>query len=214
MQQIGGLSRVSRYICLMKRVDLYTLLSLIALVILIACGDGPQTQDPVSEPQQLDTLRYGDQAYNFPDLNTTANNLLTDWPIFLEFRAAASNMHSMRLEGLKTKLDLLQAHTDSMLVQIPDTLNTPAIESRLRIVSTRVHLLRQEANKQKVLKPRIENEIDETNEAIKNLFVQINEKIEKDAIDRSRSENEKAELQKQQRFRDSIYQLELQDQNN
>lgn len=184
------------------------------LVILVACGDGPPRQDPVKVTQQLDTLRYGSQAFDFPVLNPTANNLLTDWPIFLEFKAVASKMHRMRLEGLKTTLDLLQAHTDSMLVQIPDTLNTPAIESRLRIVSTRVHLLRQEANKQKVLRPRIENEIDETHEAIKNLFVQINEKFEKDAIDRSRSKSEKAELEKQQQFRDSIYELELGDQNN
>jgi len=49
------------------------------------------------------------------------------------------------------------------------------------------------------------------NTSVKNLIVQINEKFQKDAIDLQRVTNEKQELEKQQRFLDSVFQIELQD---
>jgi hypothetical protein len=42
--------------------------------------------------------------------------------------------------------------------------------------------------------------------------LQINEKVEKDQIDIQRKDDEAKELKKQRKARDSIFQLELQDQ--
>lgn len=152
--------------------------------------------------------------YDFPSMDPALNDILTDWSIFLEFKAAADGLHDLNHNALQNKLLLMQAHADSMMAHLPDTLNTPAIESRLRIISTRIQLLRQETTKGRLSAEKVETEIGETNEAVKNFYVQINEKIQKDAIDKSRTESEQAELKKQERFRDSIFQLELQDQDN
>jgi len=51
------------------------------------------------------------------------------------------------------------------------------------------------------------------NISVKNLFVQINEKFEKDAIDLLRVNSEKKELALQKQFLDAVYKAELEDQN-
>jgi len=59
---------------------------------------------------------------------------------------------------------------------------------------------------------KVELYISEAYKAINHFVVQINEKLQKDGIDIQRSADEAAELKKQQRARDSIFNLELQDQ--
>jgi len=211
LQQIDDKCLAYGYICDMKS-TFSAFLLLLLIIGFASCGDSPKV--PQQELQvNVDTLVFG-STYDFPSMDAAVSNILTDWAVFLEFRAEATELHDLKLEPLRNKLLILQAHADTMIVRLPDTLNTPAIESRLRIISTRINLLRQEAAKDRLYPKRVETEIDETNEAIKNLFVQINEKVQKDGIDRNRSENEKAELEKQQRFRDSIFELERQDQQN
>ena len=177
-----------------------------------ACGDSDTRDAAAQAPVQVDTTLYG-HRYQFPNMDPALDDILTNWSIFLDFRARSSELHDLKLEPLRQKINLIQAHADTMRVRLPDTLNTSAIDSRLRIISTRISLLKQEVAKDRINPASIENEIGETNEAIKNFYVQLNEKIQKDAIDRSRTESEQAELKKQQRFRDSIFELELQDQN-
>ncbi len=43
-------------------------------------------------------------------------------------------------------------------------------------------------------------------------MIQINEKMEKDAIDLQRIDSEKKELEQQKQFLDSVYKAELEDQ--
>jgi len=48
---------------------------------------------------------------------------------------------------------------------------------------------------------------------VKNLFIQINEKFEKDAVDLQRVDSENKELVLQKQFLDAVYKAELEDQN-
>lgn len=61
---------------------------------------------------------------------------------------------------------------------------------------------------------KVQNSMEELNLAVKNLIVQLNEKFQKDNIDFQRKEDEENELKKQQRYKDSIMNLELQDKKN
>ena len=79
------------------------------------------------------------------------------------------------------------------------------------MVKTRSQLLEQEVNKSRIDSMQLQKYFEEMNISVKNLMVQINEKFQKDAIDFQRVDNEKQELEKQQRFLDSVYQIELQD---
>ncbi|MEZ4794650.1 MAG: hypothetical protein R2773_04090 [Flavobacteriaceae bacterium] len=105
------------------------------------------------------------------------------------------------------------AHSDSLAKHIPDTLFSNAIQSRLTIVRTQIHLLQQEVNKGNPNTENIERSLNNTLKSVNNFIQQINEKIQKDQIDLQRRDNEKKELEKQKKAMDSIYQLELQDQN-
>ncbi len=102
---------------------------------------------------------------------------------------------------------------NSLIKKIPDTLNTPLIFSRVIVVKTRTQLLNQEVNKAHFDSVRLQDDFKEMNISVKNLFIQINEKFEKDAVDLQRVDSENKELVLQKQFLDAVYKAELEDQN-
>lgn len=159
-----------------------------------------------------DSLLYGMEEFSFQPLTQNVKEQIENWGVYNDFYNEASTLNGLKLEQLRLKVDKLLSHTDSLTKKIPDTLFTNAIYSRLIVVKTRVKLLKQEASRAEVDKPMVENYISETNRAVDNLIVQLNEKFLKDNIEYQQKENEKQELEKQKRFLDSVYQAELRDQ--
>lgn len=159
-----------------------------------------------------DSLLYGMDEFSFQPLTQNVKEQIENWGVYNDFYNEASTLSGLKLEQLRLKVDKLLSHTDSLTKKIPDTLFTNAIYSRLIVVKTRVKLLKQEASRDEVDKPMVENYISETNRAVDNLIVQLNEKFLKDNIEYQQKENEKQELEKQKRFLDSVYQSELRDQ--
>lgn len=164
------------------------------------------------EVQKIDTTVYGNTGFQFPKLLPQADSIVKDWPVFKDFRGVSINFENSTLEDLQRKSQNLLNITDSLSRSLPDTLNNNMIISRLWVVKTRVELLQQEVNKGKPSKEQITNYIREMQEATLNFVQQINEKIQKDQIDYTRREDEATELEKQRRAKDSIFQLELEDQ--
>jgi len=82
------------------------------------------------------------------------------------------------------------------------------------VVTTEARLLRQQANKGRTDSTEIALQIANLEEAASEFYFHIDEKLQKDAIDMQRIEDEKKELEKQKRFLDSVYQAELEDQSN
>ena len=189
------------------------LILLLLPIFWISCGDSSQKdQIPLSLIQ--DTVRYGIVKYPFPQLSKNAKEQIENWSVYDDFYAEASTLNEISLENLRAKTDKLLAHTDSLSKKIPDTLFTNAIYARLIIIQTRVQLLKQVANREIVDSEKVETNIAETNNAVKNLIVQLNEKFQKDGIDLQRIDDEKKELEKQKKILDSIYNAELKDQLN
>ncbi|MEZ4875256.1 MAG: hypothetical protein R2793_07380 [Flavobacteriaceae bacterium] len=180
---------------------------------LVSCGEA-STDAEQSQGIEIDTTTYGTSNIALPPLHPQALKWVENWPVFEDFRREAISFKNIPLQELKNKSDRLLTFTDSLSKHIPDTLFSNAIQSRLTIVKTRVNLLKQEANKDRTQPERIEKNLEECQLAIKNLIVQINEKVLKDKIDLQQKEEEEMELKKQQKVRDSIFQLELQDQKN
>lgn len=182
-------------------------------IVWASCGD-TSTEDVAPQIAVQDTMRYGKQYESFPKLSQNARVEIENWSVYDDFYAEASTLNDLNLENLRTKTNRLLRHTDSLSKKIPDTLFTPAIYSRLIILQTRIRLLKQEVNRGIVNSEKVETQIAETNDAVKNLIVQLNEKFQKDGIDLQRIDNEKKELEKQKKFLDSVYQAELKDQQN
>ena len=176
-----------------------------------SCGDS-STEDAIPQIAVQDTMRYGKVNYSFPKLSKSAREQIENWSVYDDFYGEASTLNNINLENLRTKTDMLLLHTDSLSKKIPDTLYTSAIYSRLIILQTRIRLLKQEVNRGNVNSEKVERNIVETNNAVKNLIVQLNEKFQKDGIDLQRVDDEKKELEKQKKFLDSVYQAELRDQ--
>jgi hypothetical protein len=187
------------------------LLFLLLPLFLFSCGNSSPEDDLLGTLAQ-DTLRYSVKKYNFPPLSNNAREQIENWSVYDDFYAEASTLNGLNLENLRLKTEKLLSHTDSLSKKIPDTLFTSSIYSRLVILRTRVELLKQEVNRGAVITENLEANIEETNAAVKNLIVQLNEKFQKDGIDLQRIDNEKKELEKQKKFLDSVYRAELKDQ--
>ena len=117
------------------------------------------------------------------------------------------------LQQLRDRTERLVTFTDSLAKKIPDSLYTNPIFARLMVVRTRAGMLNQEVHRLPPDSLKIEMSIKEMNIAVSNMIIQINEKFQKDAIELERREDEKKELEKQQRFLDSVREAELEDQN-
>jgi len=187
------------------------LLFLLFPLFLFSCGNS-SPEDELLGTLAQDTLRYAVKKYTFPPLSNNAREQIENWSVYDDFYAEASTLHGLNLENLRLKTEKLLSHTDSLSKKIPDTLFTSSIYSRLVILRTRVELLKQEVNRGVVITENVENNIEETHAAVKNLIVQLNEKFQKDGIDLQRIDNEKKELEKQKKFLDSVCRAELKDQ--
>jgi hypothetical protein len=82
------------------------------------------------------------------------------------------------------------------------------------VIKTRSQLLFQASHQDAIDSLRVQNTVEEMNVAVNNLIIHMNEKFQKDNIDFQRKEDEGTELKKQQRYKDSILKLELQDKKN
>lgn len=193
----------------------YFLLAFTAVSILLSsCGNREDSLVEDVEVTQNFNNRFGDTSVQLPKLSSAAETEVIGWSVFEDFQNEMNTLNGSTLEELRTKSERLKLHTDSLGKKIPEVLATQPINSRLLVVDARVNLLDQEINKTRVDSLSIEEQLKELTMATVNFYLQINEKLQKDNIDKEREEDEKKELEKQKRFLDSVYQAELKDKEN
>jgi len=187
---------------------------IIVSLIISSCGN---EQDELTQkiiPQKINSSIYGNSDFEFPIISENTRAEVINWGAFEDFEKQAKTINGTSMEVIKTKSILMVSHIDSIIKKIPDTLNTPLIFSRLIVVKTRTQLLNLEVNKAHFDSVRLQDYFKEMNISVRNLFIQINEKFEKDAIDLQRVDTEKKELVLQKEFLEAVYKSELEDQNN
>lgn len=187
---------------------------IIVSLIISSCGNEQDESTQKIIPQKINSSIYGDSDFEFPIISENARAEVINWGAFEDFEKQAKTINGTSMEVIKTKSILMVSHIDSIIKKIPDTLNTPLIFSRVIVVKTRTQLLNLEVNKAHFDSVRLQNYFKEMNVSVRNLFIQINEKFEKDAIDLQRVDTEKKELVLQKEFLEAVYKAELEDQNN
>lgn len=178
-----------------------------------SCGnssDEKQNQSPSNDA----SIIFGKKGFEFPQLSAPAKEQAIHWGVLEDFLSEAKNTNGSNYQDLRNRSELLKGYSDSLLKNIPDTLNTKPINSRLLNLKTRSALLFQAAHQATVDSLKVQNALEELNVAITNLIVQLNEKFQKDNIDFTRKEDEENELKKQKSYKDSIMNLDLQDKKN
>ena len=180
--------------------------------VLLSCDD-ISSEESIKQDVASDSLIFASKDFTLPTLNSQASKIVENWPIFQEFKTEALGLKNLPLENLKSKTERLILQVDSISKNIPDTLRSNTIQSRVAIVKTRVNLLKQEINRGRIRPLEIEKNLEETKIAITTFILQLNEKVVKDKIDFQRKDNEEKELEKQRKTRDSIFEQERKDQN-
>jgi len=177
---------------------------------ILSCGNPSEGDENVEDDQNTTTL-YGDKNFVFPILSENAKTFTMHWGAYEDFEDEAKNINGSTVEALRDKTERLILRIDSLTKKVPDTLKTNPIVSRLMVSKTRASLLHQEVRKVHIDTAKLQIQIHEMNLATSNLIMQIDEKFKKDAIDFQQKDEEKKELEKQQKFIDSVYRAELKD---
>ncbi|WP_203295251.1 hypothetical protein [Luteirhabdus pelagi] len=187
------------------------IVSLLFLGILVSCDDQNETVSQEATDIETQEMSFTTEAYSLPKVSPSVQELTSEWGAFEDFEAEVKRLRNPTLAELREESDRLLTRTDSLQKKIPDTLFTKPVEARVRVTFTRAKLLYQEAYRIPPDSAAVQNALKEMFDAASHLITQLNEKIQKDAIDLQRVESEQEEIKKQRRKRDSILQLEIQD---
>lgn len=186
---------------------------LIVIGFLFSCGNNSE-ENQIELPTPDSSITFGNKNYEYPTLSAPAKEQAVKWGVLEDLISEAKQVNGSNYQDLRNHSERVREYSDSLIKNIPDTLNTKPINSRLLVLKTRSQLLFQEAHLVTMDSLNLQNSVEDLNTAVTNLITHLNEKFQKDAIDFQRKDNEESELKKQKRFRDSVMDLELKDKKN
>jgi len=192
----------------MKREFLF--FSSICLLFVVSCIDSQQTATQTKIDQVTDSKLFGQADAMLPDFSESSENYISQWPVFDDLITEVLAINQASLTTIQQRSNLLVSRMDSLTKNIPDTLNTQPIYSRVIITKTRAAIIKQVANKGRLDTLEVQKAIMQMNLATANLIIQINEKFEKDTQDNSVKNNELKEKQVLKKRLDSVYKTSAQ----
>ena len=187
----------------MKREFLF--FSSICLLFVVSCIDNQRAATQNKIDQVADSKLFGQADAMLPDFSDSSENYISQWPVFDDLITEVLAINQASLTTIQQRSNLLVSRMDSLTKNIPDTLNTRPIYSRVIITKTRAAIVKQVANKGKLDTLEMQKAIMQMNLATANLIIQINEKFEKDTQDNSVKNNELKEKQVLKKRLDSVY---------
>ena len=192
----------------MKREFLF--FSSICLLFVVSCIDSQQVATQTKIDQVTDSKLFGQADAMLPDFSESSENYISQWPVFDDLITEVLAINQASLTTIQQRSNLLVSRMDSLTKNIPDTLNTQPIYSRVIITKTRAAIVKQVANKGRLDTLEMQKAIMQMNLATANLIIQINEKFEKDTQDNSVKNNELKEKQVLKKRLDSVYKTSAQ----
>lgn len=147
---------------------------------LFSCNSNTGVNEDVSDDLEI---KIPATEVDFPKLSADAMDKITSWQYFQEFENDLRQINRGNVRSYRSETERMAAVADSLLKNIPETLNTNAISSRMRVVNVRIKLLEETMHQPNAKLEIITNHLNETNAAFSNLIIQINEKFEKQRID-------------------------------
>ncbi|MDX1462266.1 MAG: hypothetical protein R3359_04350 [Marinirhabdus sp.] len=176
-----------------------------------SCSEPVETEETNSEDLQTAQKHYGQKLKDMPALSEASRTTVATWSVFEDFEESLQDLKNRTVPSLTTTTEKLNRQTDSLTKSIPQTLDTPPMQVRLKLLNTRVQLLDQQLKYPRIDSIQLENSLEEMYSAASHLLVEINRTFRKNKIDEELKESEKKELEQQKRFLDSVYQAELND---
>lgn len=156
------------------------LLSIFSMVFFIACGE-KQSEEKINP--ESETIHPQKENIEYPPLSPEAQNVISSWQYFQEFENDLKSINKGNLRDYNSETERMVTVADSLLKNIPETLSTTAISSRMRVVNVRIKLLNETLQQPNSQAEKILQNLEEMNTAFTNLLIQINGKFEKENID-------------------------------
>lgn len=201
----------NQYLCAFQNFMKNIILLISASLLIFSCGNSSEETNQMS----LDNVSviFGEENYVFTQLSSQAKEQAGKWDVLNDFLSETKQLNGGEYQDIRNRSERLQQFSDSLIKSVPEALNSNPINSRLVVIKTRSDILYQNSHKAILDSAGIQNAIVEMNSAVDNLIMHLNEKFEKERIDLQRKDNEEMELNKLKKSKDSIMNLELQDQN-
>lgn len=175
------------------------------LVLLVFSSCGEEERMVMPDPTDSST-KYNLPETEFVKQSPITENATAQWTVFHELKSTLASIPEADLQKIRTQSEKMTHYSDSLMKQIPASLETMPIKSRLDVVHSRLEMFNQTANKILVDSLELKNDYRESVTAFNILLHQINEKFDKDAIQITEDKN--FIYEKQQRLRDSIFKVE------
>lgn len=185
-------------------------ISTIFIIAMQACEEKSQEKS-LEQVNETSQSIYGKTTIKTPVLNETVKEFTNRWGGYQDYEDDISKINRNTIEGLKIVTNRLVSQVDSLQNNIPDTLGTKSIVSRLIVVQTRARLLHQLVQRTQTDSVAIEESIQALTLANAQWVYQMNEKFAKDAIESVQKETEKKELEALKQKQDAILQAEIKD---
>ena len=109
------------------------------------------------------------------ELSSPAERAASDWTNYLNVKSEIEKFDHYSLQNLINNSDNLVQIVGELLDSIPPKFNTTPVKSRLTVLNTKVHILRQETKPQNVDPKELQDSGRAIYQALSNLNIQINE---------------------------------------
>lgn len=179
-----------------------SLLTTVAIfVLLFSCNSNTGSDASISDELEI---QIPVTEIDFPKLSADAMDKITSWQYFQEFENDLRQVNRGNVRSYRSETERMATIADSLLNNIPESLNSNAISSRMRVVNVRIKLLEETIHQPNANIEVITNHLAETNTAFSNLIIQINETFEKMRTDELVGTRENLERSQNIRTTDSL----------
>ncbi|MGC1633637.1 MAG: hypothetical protein WA749_16125 [Gelidibacter sp.] len=160
-------------------------LLLLSILIFIGCKSEPKVEDLPSENEEnayavaaadIEKLNYTDYI-----LSPASEQAIMDWQKFQDLQVNIELLKKANLSFFKVEKKIMQEFINELKAGQPETVNTPAIRSRITVLETNLLRLQDLANLDNIKNKELLEAIKELLVADVNLKLQINKKFEKQA---------------------------------
>lgn len=173
-----------------------------AFLLLLSCNSKTgNTTDVASDDIEINIPK---SDVEFPNLSADAMDKITSWQYFQEFENDLKQINRGNVRSYRSETERMSAVADSLLKNIPESLNSNAISSRMRVVNVRIKLLKESIHQPNAELDVITTHLSEANNAFTNLIIQINERFEKMRIDELAKTLQNLERSQNTRTTDSL----------
>jgi len=114
-------------------------------------------------------------------LDSKTQRIIEKWEEYLELELIVAKIKKGDLSYLKDNNEVITNFIKDLKNTIPDTINTPSVEARITALETKLYKLESLYNLTTTSKEGLKLTIKEFLEAVSNLNLQMNKKLEKDS---------------------------------